>query len=222
MKKVLFFLLIFIIIIFGVLNAQIPYVLQNDATVDAQQLNQNFSYIYGLASKNQEQNSKYFPIFSNGKKIGKGYINDGGLWFNFGENFYDRLLQKNGRIRTENIYYISSDCTGKKYFESIRNIVSSTTNFYIYKISGKGGKGEIIDNGGQLFFYEANKPLSELKMSSYSTDYYSSDDNQWIHECRITNNSGYFIELKPNDPSITGIEDADYPFTNLSFEGFSF
>ena len=220
-----------------ILLAGVPHVLRENEIIDSTRLNENFNYLSdGLTSKsidisndikklnaeisnNKEsinsivhESEEFSDVYSNGKFIGKGFLYKGFLNLIFNNDFKMSELQVNGRFVNQDIFYDQLNCQGKPY---IRTRIHSSNQFLFFI---GASKGKVFDINGELWYYKPYTPIISITEKSVKKNYYDTVSKLWKVSCSGLSANQYkkhFIEISPNDPSITGIQNEDYPFKNI-------
>ena len=223
------------------LNENFKYLSDKDPQNDIDISNDIKNMDQNIADNTMEINSliltgkKLSPVYSNGKLVGYGSIEvnnlkspesskNGYIAIFFNKDFDVSVLKIDGRLNNYCdygfVYFTQLDCQGQPYADSKiqENYDFSSGNLFI-----GDPKGKIFDNGGELYYYEKYADLHCLDRISIKYTQFNETTGQYDTICENNNPvANCLIELKPNDPTITGIQNEDYPFTNLSFAGFNF
>jgi hypothetical protein len=211
--------------------AGVPHTLRNGDIIDAEQLNENFSYnelnitklsntVLGLRNGMLDMTSDTFvsTYDASGDLIGMLLINNSNVSLLFNSDFEQVSLYNDGRIvvdgstnrNTGRFWYLEPGCNGDRYV-AILNV--SNTHF-IFSLP----KGRIYHMDGELFYYGPNPSLKK-EMTFLSE---KNDDHQCIEHpnANPTPSTIIFTKVFPNDSIVTGIK--QYPFpTPITFDGIN-
>ena len=195
-------LLIFTCILIGTIGwADMPHLLKNGNTIDAEQLNENFNYL--------KENHQTFRVTADSDPIGiiRNYNDKPFLYISqftnhlnleFNKDFHTIQLYKDGSIQSSYIYYFRSyNCDNEPY---IFYMDSSNTKSFVFSLV----KGLVTSYKNVLYYYPPNDAGYSFIHRSMWNSATSTCTNQ-------TGNSNYlYMQLRPNNPQITNIQ--TYPF----------
>lgn len=244
MKRI--FLTLAFLLSWSICLADMPHVLKNGDTVDANQLNENFEHLKLLSLSGAY--SGLYPTYANGVLIGKSIFNihdahTRGTSLIFNPDFEPVTLLKSGAIELQKslgrIQYTENDCSGDKYVEFSNYPLPE--NFLMPPSRGEIHKDYI---SGDLYYYPPKVQTMDVKMSlSYrtGTDCFS-NICEGLYQVNLENGGTFcagllnpgcreatqeeiniyltkiLIKLLPNDPAITGLPNAPFP-TPITFGG---